>query len=86
MPQISYSSTTSNQPRDSKKARRPSRDDRMLQGTRRLLKRNNLESLGVPDGDAENVTIKNYNSVTSYSWKDVEHPTIYVPGISCKEK
>ncbi|TVY14685.1 hypothetical protein LARI1_G007941 [Lachnellula arida] len=61
---------------------RQSRDDRMLKGVDKLIRNIHVESSGVQEEACDAVTIKNYESIASYSWKDIEHPTIYVPGLS----
>lgn len=55
---------------------RPSRDDRMLKGVDKLIKNIYAEFSEVQGESSEAVTIKNYESIASYSWKDIEHPTI----------
>jgi len=61
---------------------RPSRDDRMLKGVDKLIRNIYVEFSEVQEEACEAVTIKNYEFIASYSWKDIEHPTIYVPGLS----
>jgi len=61
---------------------RPTRDDRMLKGTDKLIKKIQVGSSSESQkGASDAVTIKNYESLASYCWKDVDHPTIYVPGL-----
>ena len=62
--------------------KRPSRDNRMLKGVDNLIRKIYVESSEVKEEAPKAVTIKKYESIASYSWKDIEHPTIYVPGIS----
>jgi len=54
----------------------------MLKGVDKLIKNIYAEFSEVQGESSEAVTIKNYESIASYSWKDIEHPTIYVPGLS----
>ncbi|KAH7360690.1 hypothetical protein BKA65DRAFT_591699 [Rhexocercosporidium sp. MPI-PUGE-AT-0058] len=62
-----------------------SRDDRMLNGVGNLIKKIVVESSETQEEvSEEKVTIKSYESISSYSWKDIEHPTIYVPGLPPK--
>jgi len=61
---------------------RPSKDDRMLKGVDKVVKYIYVEHSEVHEEACEVVTIKNYVFIASYSWKDIEHPTIYVPGLS----
>ncbi|KUJ12351.1 uncharacterized protein LY89DRAFT_206066 [Mollisia scopiformis] len=63
---------------------RPSRDDRMLKGVDKLIKNIYNEFSEVQEEACEAVAIRNYESIASYSWKDIEHPTIYVPGLPPK--
>ena len=65
-----------------KKSQRPSRDDRMLWGAGILLRKVYVEATGAQENAPKAITIQNYESLASYSWKDTEHPTIYVPGTS----
>lgn len=46
---------------------------------------NNLYAGGSVEYD-EPVEIQNYQFVASYGWKDVAHPTIYVPGSFLSQK
>ncbi|CZT47775.1 uncharacterized protein RSE6_08376 [Rhynchosporium secalis] len=65
-----------------------SRDDRMLWGTSNLISKIHVEPqpaerrAGIGVEASAPVTIQNYKYVASYNWKDIEHPTIYVPGLS----
>ncbi|KAL3423891.1 hypothetical protein PVAG01_05638 [Phlyctema vagabunda] len=63
---------------------RLSQDERMLKGLDKLV--GNIY-VNFPEPQAmpyEAVKINNYEFVASYSWKDIEHPTIYVPGLPPK--
>jgi len=61
---------------------RPSRDDRMLKGVGNIIRNISVEFSEAQEEACEAVTIKNYEFIASYSWKDIDHPTIYVPGLS----
>ena len=58
------------------------RDNRMLWGVGNLIRNIYVESSEVQEEAYEAVTIKNYEFIASYNWKNIEHPTIYVPGLS----
>ncbi|KAH9222769.1 hypothetical protein DL95DRAFT_441116 [Leptodontidium sp. 2 PMI_412] len=76
---------SSRPPRNARTWSRPSRDDRMLQGVGKLIRTIYVEASETQEETyEEEVTIKNYESIASYSWKDIEHPTIYVPGLPPK--
>jgi hypothetical protein len=66
-----------------KRRQRPTRDDRMLNGVNKLIRNIYVEIPKAKEEACEEVTIKNYQSIASYSWKNIEHPTIYVPGLPC---
>lgn len=59
-----------------------SSDDRMLKGVDNLIGNIHVEPSEIQVQASEAVGIKNYKFIASYSWKDIEHPTIYVPGLS----
>jgi hypothetical protein len=61
---------------------KPSKHDRMLRGVDKLMKTIQVESSEVQKDARQAITIKNYEFIASYSWKEIEHPTIYVPGLS----
>ena len=54
----------------------------MLKGVDNLIRNIYVEFSEVQEEACEVATIKNYEFIASYSWKDIEHPTIYVPGLS----
>jgi hypothetical protein len=68
--------------RETKGRQRPSRNDRMLWGVGNLIRNIYVESFDVQEEAFEAITIKNYEFIASYNWKNIEHPTIYVPGLS----
>ncbi|MAD86625.1 MAG: hypothetical protein CL912_27025, partial [Deltaproteobacteria bacterium] len=68
--------------RKAERSQRPSRDDRMLWGAGTLIRKIYVEATEAQENVPKAVTIQNYESLASYSWKDTEHPTIYVPGSS----
>lgn len=71
--------------RETKGRQKTSRDERMRWGVGKLMRNIYVESVDVQDSQeeaCEAVTIKNYEFIASYNWKDIEHPTIYVPGLS----
>ncbi|CAG8953515.1 hypothetical protein HYFRA_00009971 [Hymenoscyphus fraxineus] len=57
--------------------RKEREEARMLKGHGGFLKNLHVEG---SVKDEQPVEMKNYQFVASYSWKDIEHPTIYVPG------
>ncbi|PVH69993.1 hypothetical protein DL98DRAFT_598198 [Cadophora sp. DSE1049] len=67
--------------RKTKGSQRPSRDDRMLKGVDNLIRNIYVETPEAQKEAPKAVTINKYEPIASYSWKDIEHPTIYVPGI-----
>lgn len=76
-----------NQPitRDGPKAklsRKQAEEAEMLKGVGDQV--NNIHVEGSTEHD-EAIEIKNYQFVASYGWKDIEHPTIYVPGLIIQE-
>ena len=81
MQQSPSASRTGGAGRKTKGSQRPSRDERMLQGVDNLIRKIYVESSEVQEEALEAVTIKKYEHIASYSWKNIEHPTIYVPGI-----
>ena len=54
----------------------------MLWGAGTLIRKIYVEATEAQENVPKAVTIQNYESLASYSWKDTEHPTIYVPGSS----
>jgi hypothetical protein len=54
----------------------------MLKGVDKLVRNIYVEVSEAQEEACEEVMIKNYKFIASYSWKDIEHPTIYVPGLS----
>lgn len=56
------------------------RDERMLHGTTTLMAKIYVDASAAQEEVQDAVTIKNYEPIASYSWKDIDHPTIYVPG------
>ncbi|KAG4435840.1 hypothetical protein IFR05_008666 [Cadophora sp. M221] len=88
MQQSSGSSSTAPSGGPSQKAKKrswKSKGDRMLMGVGNLIKTIYVEASETQEGAYdEEITIKNYESIASYSWKGIEHPTIYVPGLPPK--
>ncbi|KAL2069169.1 hypothetical protein VTL71DRAFT_15507 [Oculimacula yallundae] len=62
----------------------PTVSERMLWGVSNLISTIYVGPPEDEDRTSAGVTIKNLKSVASYNWKDVEHPTIYVPGLPPK--
>jgi len=54
----------------------------MLKGVDKHIRNIYVEFSEIQEEACKAVTIQNYEFIASYSWKDIEHPTIYVPGLS----
>jgi hypothetical protein len=55
---------------------------KMLEGVDKIIGTINAEFPSAQSEASQAVGIKNYESIASYSWKDIDHPTIYVPGLA----